>query len=449
MKLLSFVILIIFSINCSQLPSKRTDKLSILQGATTNKDVEFSIVAPKGRILRFELRSAEGEVLAPTDSKIVYRSFSDFVIHKVLFIKTTDQDYNLYAFENEKILDQRLIGRGQQNPDKLKIAVASCMNDYYSEHFKIWKVLAEKNPEYLLLIGDNVYADKKSRTSTTPVTPEILWKRYLDVRLTLPLFFQEKLIPTHAVWDDHDYGLNDGGKDFVFKQESKETFESFYAQDLSDEIIKGHGTGSYISLGDFNFYFLDGRSFRTSGGDGTHIGIEQFNWLKTSLKEEKTPSYIIKGDQFFGGYHKFDSYEGRHPKEFTEFVLNLQKLETPFLFLSGDRHMSEIMQFPRSLFGRPSFEITSGPMHGHPTEDNEFKNPWRVVAEQSNVNFILINNVAENNHWFLEVESIGDSNQVYFRRELAVYIKDLQNNLNEIRKRRHGKRRYKRIRRRR
>ncbi|MGE3610169.1 MAG: alkaline phosphatase D family protein [Bacteriovoracaceae bacterium] len=444
------ILTILFTVfSCSQLPKRRTDKLSILQGVTTSKEVEFSVVAPKEKNLRFELRSADGDILNPEEIKTISRPSSEYVIYKILFIKKAEHDHNLYAFEGDQVIDQRLVGRGQQNPDKLKIAVASCMNDYYSEHFKIWDVLSQKNPEYLLLIGDNVYADKKSKSSQTAVTPEKLWKRYLDVRLSLPLFYQQKLIPTHALWDDHDYGIDNGGADYEYKAESKEIFDAFYAQDLSEEFIHGKGVGGLLSLGDFNFYFLDGRTFRSSLTTGTQLGIDQYQWLLTNIKEEKTPSFIIKGDQFFGGYHTKDSYEGKHPREFTDFVLDLKNTEAPFIFLSGDRHMSEIMQFPRSLFGRPSFEITSSPMHSQLKYETDLVNPWRVVAELNHMNFTLINNMAENDHWFLEVESIGENNEVFYRRELAVYIKDLQNNLNEVRKKRQGKRRYRRIKRRR
>jgi hypothetical protein len=111
--------------------------------------------------------------------------------------------------------------------------------------------------------------------------------------------------------------------------------------------------------------------------------------------------------------------------------------------------MSEVMQFPRSLFGLPSFEITSSPMHGRVFDDTGIKNPWRVVHTTGKVNFTLINNLAKDNHWFMDVENIGLEGEVYFKRELAVFIKDLQNNLNEVRKRRSGKRQYRRSRRRR
>lgn len=444
MKYINFIIL--FSLlSCSQLTSARKDKLSILQGITSSKEVEFSIVDKKGRDLRFELRSEDAEIIEPDQTKTIEKSYSDFVIHKVLFSRDSSKEYNLYVYQNNKVIDQRLIGRGQKDPSKLRLVVASCLNDYYPHAFKIWDIVAQKNPEYLLLIGDNVYTDAASLTTTQTTNPEIIWQRYLDLRFKLPLYYQQKLIPVHALWDDHDFGVNNGNKSFSYKEESKEIFETFWAQSLAeDNWTKGLGVGGLLSLGDFNLYFLDARSFRAENNDGPHLGLDQSAWFYSKLREEATPSLLIKGDQFFGGYHRFESFEGSHPADFASFVTELSKVNTPFVFVSGDRHMSEIMHFPRNIFGKPSFEITSSPIHGkvYPNEDS---NPWRVVAEKDHINFTLIDNLAKDDHWFMDVENIGENGEIYFRRELAVFIKDLQNNLNEVRKRRGVKRRYQKV----
>lgn len=440
------VLLLLLVVGCSQLPKKRTDKLSILQGVTNTKEVEFSILA-NIEDLRFELRDADGEILQPDETKIVKRSFSEYMVHKIVFGRDQKKDYNLYVYENNKIIDQRLVGKGQKESTRLRLAVASCMNDHFQKDFKIWDTLAGKNPEYLLMIGDNVYADVASTSTVQAVDPEVLWKRYIDTRLSLPIFFQEKLIPVHATWDDHDYGVNDGNATYSYKQESKDIFEAFFAQDLSDDDwYKSFGIGGMLSIGDFNLYFLDGRSFRSDSPEGSHLGLDQSAWLISKLREESTPSFIIKGDQFFGGYHKYESFEGRQPNDFRQFVEELKKINTPFIFLSGDRHMSEIMQFPRGLFGKPSFEITSSPLHAKVYPERNDVNPWRVVSENAHPNFTIIDNLAQNDHWFLEVENFGAGGEPYYRREVAVFIKDLQNNLNEVRKRRHGKRRYKKVR---
>lgn len=443
MKLHALLILIFLFAGCTTAPKKRTDKLSILQGITSAKEVEFTVLAPIQKLLNFEMRSSEGEILEPEEVKIVTRPFSPWAVHKMVFIRDQSKEFNLYVYERGKIIDQRLVGKGQLNQSRLNLAVLSCINDGFEKNFKIWNALASKNPEYVLMLGDNVYANRDASGSSLSSTPENIWRRYTDVRLTIPFYFQEKLIPVHAVWDDNDFGPKNSDGSFEFKDASREIFDSFFAQSLSEEIFsKGFGVGGLLSLGDFNLYFLDARYFRSSDKDGTLLGPEQYQWLLKSLKEESQPSFIIKGDQFFGAYHEFESYEGKFPKDFSVFVSDLKALATPFVFLSGDRHMSEIMQFPRSLFGLPSFEITSSPMHGRVFEDNGIKNPWRVVHVTNKVNFTMINNIARDNHWFMDVENIGENGEVYFRRELAVFIKDLQNNLNEVRKRRHGKRRY-------
>lgn len=444
MKFQSFLLFLIL-VGCSQLPKQRTDKLSILQGITNTKEVEFSVVSNKNKILRFELHTSDNKVTQPEEVKIISRPYSDYAIHKMVFPRDPKNDYNLVVFEGEKVVDQRLLGRGQANRNNLRIAIASCMDDSFADKFSIWDELAKKKPEYLLMIGDNVYADRGNGGigKKMSVDEELLWKRYVEVRLSLPFYFQEKLIPVHALWDDHDYGSSTAGVDYEFKNQSREIFEAFFAQSMSDdEWFKGLGVGGLLSLGDFNLYFLDARSFRDKGPDGPHIGVEQYQWLMSKISEEPNPSLIIKGDQFFGGYHTFDSFEGNNPREFQKFSDDLRRTPTPFVFVSGDRHMSEIMQFPRSLFGKPSFEITSSPIHGKTYPDSKDSNPWRVIAEKGRVNFTIMDNVAKDDHWFMEIENIGQNGETHYRRELAVFIKDLQNNLNEIRKRRSGRRRY-------
>jgi alkaline phosphatase D len=440
------VLLMLFALlfSCtSPAPFKRTDgKLSIVQGVTGPREVEFSVLAPQNRSLRFELRNPDGEIIRPEEMKTIDRSFSPYVVHKLLFLRDVSKDYNLFIFEGDALVDQRLIGKGQLDKSRLRAAVASCMNDHEKQHFGIWATLAARAPEHLFLIGDNVYTDRKGETGDIPTTPEIIWRRYVETRLTLPVFFQDKLIPIHALWDDHDYGVNDGDSSFEHRRASQEVFEAFWAQDLSTEIwTKGPGVAGLLSLGDFNLYFLDGRSFRSPQASGKHLGLDQEAWLLGKLKEESNPSLLVKGDQFFGGYHDKDSFEGRHPKDFSHFVAELRKLKTPFNFISGDRHLSEIMQFPRSLFGTPSFEITSSPIHAIVQGKEDVENPWRVVAETDHVNFTMIDNLAQDDHWFMAVENIGKDGSVFYKRELAVFIKDLQYNLDEIRKRRQIRRR--------
>ncbi len=438
-----FILITFIIVGCTHLPAKRTDKLSILQGVTNTKEVEFSIVAPKAKNFRMELRDESNAIIAPAETHVVSRDFSSYAVFKGVFERDPLKSYNLFVYEGEKLIDQRLVGKGAVNQTRLKLAVVSCMNDFYSQHFKIWESLAQKSPDYLLMIGDNVYTDSSGVNKVQQTNPQVIWERYVDARLTYPVFFQEKLIPTHALWDDHDYGVNDGNSSFKFKEESREIFEAFFAQDLSDEDwVRSYGVGGMLSLGDYNLYFLDGRMYRSEDKNGSHLGLEQTAWFYSKLRQESNPSIVIKGDQFFGGYQPRESFEGSHPLDFEQFVGQLRQIKTPFIFVSGDRHLSEIMQFPRGLFGKPSFEITSSPLHAKTFLDQDDKNPWRVVVQKGKVNFTLLDNEARENHWFINVQTFDENGIELYGRELSVYIKDLQNNLQETRKRRSGERRF-------
>src|SRR5262245_25770825 len=91
---LKHFLLVLVLMGCAQAPTQRTDKLSIVQGVTSGTEIEFSVVAAKGRSLKFELRSAEGEILQPDETKIVERNFSSYVVHKFIFTRDPGREYN-------------------------------------------------------------------------------------------------------------------------------------------------------------------------------------------------------------------------------------------------------------------------------------------------------------------------------------------------------------------
>ena len=436
MKLI-FIVLLSFLASCSTLTPFSKQKLSIIQGLTNKKEVEFSVLS-KNKNLQFNLVNEANVSISPHETKIIERASSDWVVHKIYFQREDESFSKLKITSGLSVIDERVLGAGITNSSEINLVVASCMDDRFKNEFRAWNHVIKANPNYLLMIGDNVYADSVNNEAN----PKELWKRYVETRLSLPIFFSDKLIPIHALWDDHDFGINNGNKSYKFKTESKEIFDAFFAQSFSNENYQGSfGVAGLLSLGDFNLYFLDSRMFRDEDPKGLHLGMDQEAWLMTSLKEEKKPSLIIKGDQFFGGYHVYESFEGSHPENFKSFVSQIKGIKTPFIFLSGDRHLSEIMQFPRSLFGIPSYEITSSPIHGNVYPSLGDNNPWRVTSIENKANFIVLKNRAQNDHWFIDIESISADGETLFKRDIAVYIKDLQESLNEVRKRRQYRRR--------
>ena len=95
-----------------------------------------------------------------------------------------------------------------------------------------------------------------------------------------------------GVWDDHDFGINDGDKDFEFKDQNRELFLNFIDEPVDSE--RRMQTGTPIHQDYFitkngktvHVILLDGRyELDTSTGD--RLGQDQWKWLDLTLKRGK------------------------------------------------------------------------------------------------------------------------------------------------------------------
>ncbi len=435
MKSCLFLVLLLSFIGCAHKGIRQTARLSIIQGQTSPDNIELNILDFKNSgTLEFTLIVNGSESKSPSEVKEVGHHNRKEKIYKVFFagLKLDHQKLQLIIKNNGKVVDERELTPASEGKN-FRMAVVSCMDDAYEELNPIWDQITKMNPEMILMIGDNVYGDHTS-TGATPATPEQLWIRYVETRSTLPIFFNHKLIPTLAIWDDHDSGANNSDKSYPHLEKNREIFQSFFAQEMENDFID-HGPGlSYLfDKGPYRFFFLDGRSFRTPKGEKEHLGEDQMSWFFDRLSHDERPSFVIKGDQFFGAQHPFESYEGSHPQEFNEFLTELRKDDSPLLLISGDRHLSEIMQFPRYIMNRVTFEITSSPAHGktYPGSLDKFKSPWHIVGYDKASNFTIINSDFIDQFWSLDIANFNTEGQLNYRRELSLYVEDLKNNLNQ------------------
>ena len=88
---------------------------------------------------------------------------------------------------------------GQQNISS--IAVGSCSHEYDKD--QMWPEIIAEDPGLFIWTGDIIYGDTHDMN--------ILRKKY-DTQKSHSDYQQLlKTIPVIGVWDDHDYGTNDGG----------------------------------------------------------------------------------------------------------------------------------------------------------------------------------------------------------------------------------------------
>ena len=84
----------------------------------------------------------------------------------------------------------------------------------------IWDAVVATKPDIYLSLGDNIYGDTKDM--------EVMKKKY-DQLAAIPGWKKLKATcPILATWDDHDYGVNDGGAEYPMKDESQQLFLDFF-----------------------------------------------------------------------------------------------------------------------------------------------------------------------------------------------------------------------------
>lgn len=394
--------------------------LSIMQSQTSAKSARFVVVAPKSQSMMYFARKSDGTITRLNYERVT-ESGSSWVADQVeAFGLEPSGDYQLLALgADASLYDRRDFKSLKTEVHRVKMAVVSGFDDRLQvEQIKIWDELTAQKPDLIVVAGDAAYLDG--------VPPGQMWDRYVDIRRNLELFKSKTLIPVMAVWNGQDFGKTGGDRSFSGKTKAAETFLSFYAQRKPGEGFEpGPAVSSSWSAFGAEFFFLDNRSFRSPNGvdlpDQTHFGVDQEAWLKAKLERAKSPAILVSGDQFFGGYHPFESYEGNHPRRFKEQVEEWKKVKAPLLFVSGGRSLSEVLKV--SALGYQTFEITSGPVHAASSQKAFEKNPspQQILGAAGQMNYLMVDIMrSDRNLLRFDVKSFGLGTKLYFQKTLQV-----------------------------
>jgi len=177
-----------------------------------------------------------------------------------------------------------------------------------------------------------------------------------------------KAMPQYAIWDDHDYGPNDADKSYTLKETSRKVFMNYWGNPSYGLDQKGIYTR--VSYSDCDFFLMDDRYFRSNDAMSAYAygkpnpdkrmwGAEQMDWLKNALLQSKaTFKFIVTGSQTLNPASPYDCLQD-YPIEFQDLMGYLEAESiNGVLFLTGDRHHSEIIRFDR-LNSYPLYDITS------------------------------------------------------------------------------------------
>jgi alkaline phosphatase D len=276
-----------------------------------------------------------------------------------------------------------------------RIALGSCADQDKPQ--PIWEAIVEKRPELFLFLGDNVYADTEDMEEMRRIYSKLgAVPGYRKLKAACPVL---------AIWDDHDYGVNDGGAEYPMRAEAEKVYEEFFEipadapsrarPGIYDSRILDGGEGKRLQI-----LMLDTRYFRgplialpkraehgpydrNPDPAATVLGEAQWTWLAEELAKPADLRLILTSIQFLPRDHRWECWEN-FPRERQKLLDLLAATKTgPVIFLSGDRHMGEIMELKTDAPGSPGFpvfEMTSSGLTNAGGGKGEEPNRHRVAG---------------------------------------------------------------------
>ncbi|WP_037315123.1 alkaline phosphatase D family protein [Salegentibacter sp. Hel_I_6] len=275
------------------------------------------------------------------------------------------------------------------------IAFGSCNRQ--DEAQPLWQPIIQQKPDLFLWGGDNIYADTDDMAKleadyqAQKNNPD--YQKLIETTLTL------------GTWDDHDYGKNDAGRDWEYKEESQQLFLDFFDVAEDDKRREREGVyhaESFVEAGKtIKVIVLDTRYFRSPleasnlpgqrykiNPEGTVLGAAQWKWLENELKNSTADYHLILSSiQVLSAEHGFETW-GNFPSEVKKLEKLLQSSEAKnVIILSGDRHISEFSEKKIKGFNYPLVDFTSSGMTHSYSDFSGEPNQYRVGEVVSDLSF--------------------------------------------------------------
>ncbi|MEO1693636.1 MAG: alkaline phosphatase D family protein [Pseudomonadota bacterium] len=257
-----------------------------------------------------------------------------------------------------------------------RIGVGSCLHQNYP--MPIWESVLAAKPDLFLMVGDNVYGDIKSGD------PNQLGRAYIKQSAQPEFAKARAAFPFLATWDDHDYGLNDGGAGYRFQPQAAHFFRTFFG--LTDARQDDGGIYYARTIGPagqrVQIIMLDTRSFRSdlqrksasfphwgkyepvADTGGTMLGAAQWAWLAEQLRAPAEIRLLVSSVQVLANGHGWERW-GNLPHERARLeALIAQTGARGVVLLSGDRHSGALFRKPLTDAAQPNLiEMTASSLN--------------------------------------------------------------------------------------
>lgn len=337
-------------------------RVPVLQGWTDETTSILTVLGKAG----WSFKAAVGSKIQVQVLKTQNITNTDQVLYRLQITGLAINAYQQFAIYDAaaKLIETRSLKGVDLQMTSPRLAVASCSNYRKLDvQDALYSRLQEQAPDMLFFIGDIVYSNSRiSSVFETPEDPSTALERYVISWNTINLYQLEPLVPTLTVWDDHDYGTNNGGASHPYKDQMHEIFRSFYPlPDLHSRLSFAPGVGFRFRAFGMDTYFLDDRTYYVK--NQSQWGDAQDTWFVQDYNSSPLPAWIINGTQFFHYFFTVESVEKCAPPSLRKLQTLLQNKKKPTALFSGDVHCSQIQEIPATVFGFKTYEITSSAIH--------------------------------------------------------------------------------------
>lgn len=350
---------------------------------------------------------------------VLGREFNPIKVTLTALEANSDYEYEI-LLENKPLatlpvytLKTKPIFEFEPSPANFSFLVGSCAyineqgyerpGEPYGQDPKIFETMGKTPSDFMLWGGDNVYLREPDYSSEYGIR-----RRYSINRSTKQFAKLLSSRPNYAIWDDHDFGTNDATSEYQLKEISLECFKTYWGNKTYGE-SDNPGIYSKMSYADADFFLMDDRYYRSANkmkdsiegipnAEKHFYGDKQLTWLKNNLLNSKaTFKFIVSGSQMTNPIANKECFR-YYSYEFAELMdfIATHKING-IIFISGDRHFSDVMKLKREN-AYPLYEITCSGLSSehHPVNEKERKNPMRIpgaLVEGNNFGHIKISGI--------------------------------------------------------
>ncbi|MEI8653368.1 alkaline phosphatase D family protein [Pseudoalteromonas sp. Hal273] len=250
-----------------------------------------------------------------------------------------------------------------------KILFGSC--GHQDKNIPIFNAINKEKGDLFIFLGDNIYGDTNDM--------DVLADKYQRLGAKPGFKTLKAQTPIIAMWDDHDYGQNDAGKEYQHKEQSRQIMLNFWGEP-ANSARRTRSDGIYTSymygeneqtiqvimpdlrwnrdalnhVGELEYYTK--RKLNNQGPyspsevkGASMLGEAQWQWLEQELKKPAAIKLIASSLQLLPDFTGWESWANFPEDRNRLFALIKKHKVNGVVIISGDTHWGEISKYQQNL----------------------------------------------------------------------------------------------------